>query len=292
MGVPMPLRWKTWIIVVLLPWLAACSTVRLSYDQGPTLAYWWLDAQLDLDGDQRAPVQDALARWFEWHRATQLPELADWLDGLQRLAADKVTPAQVCATWQGLQQRMLRWYAHLVPAMVGPARALKPAQIDHLAMKYAKDYAQLREDYLQPDPAERRAAQRKRTIERFEDIYGRLPAAAPRPHPPALEVTPFDPARGLAERRQRQLDVVAGLRRIATEQPDDATVAAILVGFGEQAAASPRPDYRALQQQVMQTNCEVIASVHNALDDAQRQRAVKRLAGWQSDARALAPRRD
>ncbi len=288
----MPLRWKTWIIVVLLPWLAACSTVRLSYNQGPTLAYWWLDAQLDLDADQRAPVQDALSHWFDWHRTTQLPELADWLDGLQRLAAGKVTPAQVCATWQGLQQRMLHWYAHLVPEMVAPARSLKPAQIDHLAMKYAKDFAQLRDDYLQPDPAERRAAQRKRTIERFEDVYGALPAASRRQIAAALEVTPFDPARWLAERRQRQLDIVAGLRRIATEQPDDAAVAAILLGFGEQAAASPRPVYRALQQQVMQTNCEVIASVHNALDDAQRQRAVKRLEGWENDARALALQRD
>ncbi len=284
----MPLRWKAWIIVVLLPWLAACSTLRLGYSQGPAIGYWWLDAQLDLESGQRAAVQDALGRWFEWHRASQLPELADWLAGVERLAAGKVTPAQVCSAWEGVQQRLLRWYARLVPEMVAPARSLKPAQIDHLARKYMRDFARLRDDVLQPDPVERRAAQRKRTVERFEEFYGRLAAAQQRQVAAAVDAGAFDPARWLAERGQRQRDIVAGLSRIVADQPDDATVTAILLGFGTQAAVSPRPDDRAHQQQVMQTTCELVATVHNGLDDAQRQRAVERLAGWESDARALA----
>jgi hypothetical protein len=288
----MSLRWKTWIIALLLLGLAGCSAVRLSYNQGPTLAYWWLDAQLDFDPDQRGPVQDALAQWFDWHRATQLPELADWLVELQRAAADKVTPAQVCATWDGLQQRLLRWYEQVQPDMIGPVRALTPAQLDHLAKKNAKDLDELRRDFAQADPAERRAAQLKRSVERFENIYGRLSAAQKRQLASALEDSPFDAARWLDERRQRQLDIVAALRRVQTERLDDVAVVALLRSFGEDAVASPRPAYRAHHEQVMQANCNVIAAIHNGLSDAQRRQAQQRLKGWEDDARALARQRN
>lgn len=284
----MSLRWKTWIIVLLLAAFAGCSAVRLSYNQGPTLVYWWLDALLDFEPEQRPAVKDALARWFDWHRATQLPELADWLVELQGLAADKVTPAQVCGTWDGIQQRLLRWYQRVLPEMAGPARALTPAQLDHLEKKYAKDLEALRRDFVQPDLAERRSKQQERSVERFEMIYGRLSSAQKRQIAAALEESPFDPARWLAERRQRQADIVDALRRVSTEHPDDAAVVATLRAFGEQAAVSPRPAYRAYQERVMQANCSVIAAIHNGISDDQRRHAVERLKDWEEDVRALA----
>ena len=49
MKVPVSNRWKAWIIVMLLPLLlGGCSALRLSYGQGPLLAYWWLDGLVDL----------------------------------------------------------------------------------------------------------------------------------------------------------------------------------------------------------------------------------------------------
>lgn len=282
------LRWKCRIIALLLLALGGCSMVRVSYDQGPTLAYWWLDAQLDFDPAQRAPVQAGIDRWFAWHRATQLPELADWLAEQQRRAAGKVTPAQVCATWDNMQQRLRRWYERALPELVGPAKALGPAQLDHLEKKYAKDLERLKEDFVQPDPAERRKVQLERTVDRFETVYGPLSAAQKRQIAAALADSPFDAARWVDERRQRQRDIVATLRRIATERPDDAAAIALLRGLGEQAAVSPRPAYRAMLERTMQANCGFIAAMHNAMTDEQRRHALERLKDWEEDARALA----
>ena len=290
---PLLLRWKCGIIAfALLLSCAGCSTVRLTYNQGPTLAYWWLDTQLDLDAGQREPVQDAIGRWFDWHRATQLPALADWLDDVQRLAADKVTPAQVCATWATLQQRLLDWYDHVLPDLAAPAKTLTAAQIDHLAQRYAKDLKKLERDYVQPDPAERRKAQLERTVERLENIYGELSVAQKRQIAGALAESPFNAGRWVDERRQRQRDIVEMLRRIAAERPDDAMTVALLRRLGEQAIASPRPAYRAHFERVMQSNCGFIATMHNGISDAQRRHALQTLRDWQDDARALAARRD
>jgi hypothetical protein len=291
-GVSVPLRWRIAIIVLLLLGLAGCSAVRLSYDQGPTLAYWWLDAQFDLDAEQRPPVQDALGRWFEWHRATQMTPLADWLDELQRQAADKVTPAQVCSIWGGMQQRMLRWYERVLPDMVGPARTLLPAQIDRLAKKQAKDLRKTEQEFVQADPVERRKAQLDRTVERFEMIYGRLSGAQKRQIAAALAASPFDAARWVDERRQRQREIVDTLRRIATERLPDATVVALLRGLGEHAVVSPRDAYRVQLDAVMQANCGFIAALHNGISDEQRRHAIDKLKDWEDDARALAAQRD
>ena len=94
------------LLTVCVLGLTACSAVRLGYDQGPTLAWWWLDRQLDFSSAQKPRVQAALDDWFAWHRATQLPAYADELAQLQRLKTERLAPAQVCTLFAGWQQRL------------------------------------------------------------------------------------------------------------------------------------------------------------------------------------------
>lgn len=282
------LRVRRWIIAALLLALAGCSALRVSYNQGPTLAWWWIDSQFDFDAEQRPAVRSAIDHWFAWHRRSQLPEIADTLAGLRALAAGPVTPTQVCAIWDDLQQRMLRWYERVLPEMAAPARALGTAQFDHLAAKQAKDFERLRKDFLQPDPVERRRAQLERTVERFENLYGSLTTAQKRRIAEALAVSPFDAERWIGERRQRQRDQLDTLRRIAAEQPDDTQTIALLRALGADAVASPRLAYRAHHDAVMRANCGFVAAVHNGISDDQRRTVIGNLQGWEDDLRALA----
>ena len=71
-----PIAVKTIIIGLLALLLSGCSAVRLGYDNGPSLALWWLDGYLDLDRSQEARAKPLLEAWFAWHRATQLPDYA------------------------------------------------------------------------------------------------------------------------------------------------------------------------------------------------------------------------
>lgn len=43
-------------MIALLVSLSGCSMVRLSYDQGPRLAWWWLDGYVDFSREQK-PLQ-------------------------------------------------------------------------------------------------------------------------------------------------------------------------------------------------------------------------------------------
>jgi len=287
MKVPVSMRWKAWIIVCLLPLLAACSAVRLSYGQGPTLAYWWLDNYADFNAEQAPRVRAALADWFAWHRATQLPDYMQALTAMQALAANPVTASQVCATMDGWQRRAERAFDRAVPAVAEQVRSLSLEQINHLEKRQRVKQAELTAEYLQANPAERAKGALDRTLDRAESVYGPLDDAQRRLLAAGLVASPFSAERWLAERRQRQVDIVQSLRQWQAQRADADTVQAGLRRLALEVSRSPRADYQAYNQRLNGTNCALAAAVHNSTTPAQRQRAVDKLRGWEGDLRAL-----
>jgi hypothetical protein len=287
MRLTLPCRWKLWIIAILLPLLAGCSALRMTYGQGPFLAYWWLDGYAEFTAEQSPRVKAALDDWFAWHRATQLPDYAAWLAGLRRQAVDNITPQQTCAMLDDVQRRLERGFEQAVPAMAEIVRTMTQAQIDHLERRYARSNEELARDYLQPVPAERFEASVKRSIARIESFYGDLDEAQQRLLREGLKASPFNPQVWLDERRQRQQDIVRSLRRLLAERADAATVQAALRSFSVQATQSPRAEFRAYQRRLNQDNCALTARLHNAMSAAQRQQLASNLKGWEDDLRAL-----
>lgn len=283
------MRWKG-IIVLLLPLIVGCSALRLTYNQGPFLAYWWLDGYADFNGEQAPKVKAALEDWFTWHRATQLPEYAQALAELQGVAADNVTAGQICQQFQAWQQRAERAFDQALPATAEQVRQLTPEQVKRIERQQTKKLAEAEADYLQDDPAERQKASLKRTLDRAESLYGKLTPAQLQLLRQGLDQSPFKPEVWLAERRQRQADSLGQLRHWTTDKPDLATVQSGLRRLGAATFQSPRPAYQAYADTLAQANCALAAAVHNASSAAQRRRAIEKLKGWEDDLRALAKR--
>jgi len=286
------MRWssiplKHWIIATLLLALSGCSALRFTYNQAPLLAYWWLDGYVDFSGDQTPRVRAALDDYLAWHRGSQLPDYVQLLQRLQPLAADRVSPAQVCAVADDLQRKLEVAYEQAVPAMADILRSFSPAQLDHLEKRYARDNQETQRDYLQADPAERAEAALKRTVERAESVYGPLDEPQRALLAAGLEASPFDARIWLAERRARQHDILRTLRQLLAERADAAAWQAALRAFSAQTTQSPRADYRAYRQRLFEANCALSAQLHNNLRPAQRHNAVDKLKGWADDARAL-----
>lgn len=268
--------------------MAACTAVRFGYNQGPELAFWWLDRYVDFDDAQEPRAREAIAEWFRWHRATQLPDYAALLAKAQVEAAEPVTGGQICQWTDAIQQRIDTAFEHALPALAESVRALTPQQLKHLERKYDKNLKEYRNDFLQPDPQERRKAQIKRVADRAEMIYGRLNEAQKTRIAQLTDESPLDPQGWLVERQQRQQEALLALRKLSAERagPDEAR--AVVRTLYQQMFHSPRPAYRAYQQRLVQYNCEFAAQVHNLATPEQRANAVKRFRGWEEDARALA----
>lgn len=287
------LRWIIGLAFALL--LAGCSVLRIGYSQAPMLAYWWIDGYVDLNGEQSVKLRDGVDRWFEWHRRVEMPRYAALLARAQREVMEPtLSTAQLCAWRDEAQRRLDAGIEEATPALGTLMVSLTPEQIRHMERKMAKDGEELKQDFAQTDTAERGKASFTRTLERYENLYGRLDDAQRARLAQLLSASPFDADRWLAERERRNRDLLALLSTVSTagKGADSAAAqaqaqAAVRV-IAERALRSPRPEYRAYQQRLTQENCALAAAMHNATTPAQRQYARNKLKGWEDDVRLIA----
>ncbi len=267
--------------------------VRLAYDQAPHLTYWWIDGYVDSQGDQTPRLREAIDRWFVWHARTQLPEYAALLARAQREVIAPITPAAMCAWAAEAERRIDLALEAAVPGAAELMLTLTPAQLQHIERRMAKGNDEIRADFLQADAAERRAASLKRVVERFERIYGRLDATQRERLAALLATSSFEPERWLAERRLRQREILQTLAAVSVAGGSADRNAALQQAqaaarvLAERTTRSPRADYRAYQQRLVHDNCQLAATMHNAMTPSQRQAARAKFKGWEEDLRAL-----
>jgi hypothetical protein len=281
-------RAARWVIVgVALALLAGCSALRLGYNTAPQLSWWWVDGQFDFTSAQAPAVRQSIDGFFDWHRRTQLPDLATLLASAQPALAEPTTAEAACQWYGRVRDRIEPAIDHALVQSAELVPTLTEANFKHLEQRYAKALDEMREEFLQPDPAKRRAEASKRTIGRVEQVYGSLEEPQRRVIAAGLAQSPFDPEAWMNERKRRQADTVQTLRSLVAEKADRDRRIAALRALSERSQLSPDPAHRAYQRKLTAYNCEFAAQIHNAMTPAQRQKAQQRFKGWEEDLRAL-----
>jgi hypothetical protein len=123
------LRARVLFLALVLALVAGCSTVRLTYNHGDTVLYWWLNAYLDFDSDQSDWVKNDINKLFQWHRKTQLRDYAGLLANWQRQLAGNPTQADLLADYRDVKARTELLAFKALPDMADLARSVKPEQI-------------------------------------------------------------------------------------------------------------------------------------------------------------------
>ncbi len=271
--------------------MAGCSTLRLAYNQADTLMYWWLDGYVEFAPTQAPRVRDAIAGWFEWNRRSELPDYAALLDSAAGEILNDTTSARVCERVQEIRVRLDRAVQHALPGAAVLAVGFDAAQLDRLEAKQAEAAAELREEYLSPEPAERRVAAVKRLRERTEQLYGKLDGKQRERLERGVAQSSFDTERWLTERERRQRDLAQALRAMQGGAPTADGVAPgtqPLQAMWQRVKRSPDADYRRYQDELMSYNCALAADFHNGTTAEQRQAAQRQLRAWRADLLQLA----
>ena len=281
--------------LVTLTLLPACSAVKLGYNNAPDLIYWWLDGYADLTEPQSVKVREELVRLQQWHRSNELPKIADLLQKLGQLAPGNTTPEQVCGLFSDARARIDAVITQVEPAAVALAMGLSAPQLSHIEGKYAKINAEWRDEWLAGSLAKRQAKRLKLLVERNEQFYGSLEERQIAVLRDAITHADFDPQFSYAERLRRQQDLLQTLRQTSDISSDNrlspAQSAAALRAYLDRSVNSPNPVYRARLEKESADNCTTIAQLHNSTSTEQRERAARRLAAYQRDARELAAQR-
>ncbi|MDH5338201.1 MAG: DUF6279 family lipoprotein [Rubrivivax sp.] len=269
--------------------LGACSLARLAYDNGPTLAMRWLDGWFDLDAAQEAQARPALARWFEWHRTSQLPDYVQTVARWRQLAKGEVTPDQLCAEADQLRAKVSLAVEQVLPDAAALLPLLTPAQLAHLERTQADRLADWREEHLQPRMEDRRRAMLDRAVEQAEDLYGPLQPQQLALLEAAQQSSPLDAELWLAQREARNRLLLEGLRQARTLESTAARTQA-LRALAQRYQQPVDRAYASMLARWQAHSCDTAARLHHLSSLAQRQHLDQRLAGWEEDLRALAAR--
>jgi hypothetical protein len=280
-------RWRTVLALVLVSALAACSSLRLSYNQGPTAAYWWADRYVDFNDAQTPVVRQDLKDFWAWHRRSALPSYANQLTGWQTLLGGPVTADQICREFDGVVAQLRTMGEQGAAPVARWALTLQPQQIERLQTRLDKRNQDFREDHLQGNATQKWNKRLKDNRKRWADWYGDLSPEQNAMVEQQLQALPWNPSLTLEERLWRQSDLMATVRQIQS-QPSQATPT--MVAHLQRYLGASTPEREAQRQQTVRARCTQFASMHNSMSADQRKLAQAKLQAYIDDVRALQAR--
>ena len=278
-------------MTVLCAWLlTGCSAIKLGYEQGPSLSYWWLDAHLDFNSSQSPQVREALERLQRWHRQRELPLYADLLARAATLAEGPIEAEQVCQVERDALKRLDALQRESIRAFSPVADQIDARQIRHLSTHLEQKNARWEDEWMQGSASARLERRLDKQVDRYTDFYGSLSAAQTRLLRRQLEQSPWSPEWGRQERLRQQRDLLSTLMRIEQENLPVKAAEAALLGVWERWLSPPTETDRQRWQAWLEQGCKNLAELHNSTSAEQRQRAARRLRAYEKDLRELAGR--
>ena len=268
--------------------LAGCSAIKLGYSTLPELSYWWLQGYVDFSDEQAPRVREELARLHAWHRANELPLLAETLARMATLAPGAVSAAQACGFEPEVRARLNALVLQAEPAIATLGATITGRQLRYLERRFARKNADWRAEHIEAPAAEQQEKRYREWLDRMESFYGTPDDAQRALLRDMVARSVYDPQLVLQERQRRQQDLLQVLRRLPHERLDTGAARALVHGWFERVQRSPDPAYRVYEEAVIQQLCRNVARLHESASAEQRARAARRLRAYERDLRELA----
>ncbi|MQA22593.1 DUF6279 family lipoprotein [Rugamonas rivuli] len=276
-------------LIVLMAVLAGCSSLRLAYNHGDTLLYWWLDAYVDLNSDQKVWVKKDIDELFHWHRKTQLHDYTQILQTGQRQLAGNPTVADLANNYDEIKRRTQLLLFKALPELADLARSLQPEQIAALEKKFTANNVEFRKKNMKGDKEAQQKFRYKKSMEQFELWFGPFNAEQEAQIRRASDARPLDNDIWLDERMRRQKNILTLVQKVQREKlSKEATMALIHTlikdSFERLEHSERKPFFDAYDESTMQ----FILTVIKIATPAQKAHAHKRMQGWIDDFNSLA----
>lgn len=278
------------LLVLLLLLLGACSSLRLAYNHGDTLLYWWLDGYVDLDAEQKPWVKREIDNLFLWHRKTQLNDYAQILMTAQRQLQGNPGMAELRADYQQIKDRTQVLLLRALPELAELARALKPEQIAQMEKKFAANNAEFRKKVMKGDREAQQHFRYEKSLDQFELWFGSFSTAQAAVIRQASDARPLDNALWLGERMRRQNMILAAVKKIQQEKlGKEASMALLRTLIDDAFERMEQPsEHKAFFDAYSEATFQLVLTVIQNATPAQKAHAHKRMQGWINDFHQLA----
>lgn len=264
--------------------LGACTAVRIAYNNADTLVRYMASDYVDLEPAQQDEFRARLARFHDWHRASELPAYAALLAEVARRAGDGVEAVDVAwaATQLRARYRLLvrRAATEAAPILAG----LSAAQIADVERKLAEANAKYASDRDLDDPRRRQRHASRQMRKQFSDWLGSLTDAQEERIGRFVQAHDAILLLRFEDRRRRQRAGVNLLRAGG----DPAALATRLAELFAQPEIGRSPEHAAAAARHESGLTQLMVEIAAGASAEQRTHALRRLDGYAQDFLALA----
>lgn len=269
--------------------LVSCSALRLGYNNGESVVYWWLNSYVDFEAEQDLWVKRHIANLFQWHRKTQLNEYAQLLAQTQKQLHGNVTQTDVLASYDAVKKSMLLIVDKALPELTDLALALQPQQIAHLEKKFASNNDKYRKEYLRGDFEQRQRHRYKKIMKQAEYWFGDFSEEQEAQIRAASNARPLNNELWMEVRLRRQQELIALLKKVQDEKLGrDATMKMLKEYAGGVFGQFGNAEHQALSDASARETARMVSVIVNIATPEQKARAHKRLQQLIDDCHAMA----
>ncbi|HTH44616.1 MAG TPA: DUF6279 family lipoprotein, partial [Oxalicibacterium sp.] len=273
--------------------LLACSAARIGYNNGETISYWWLNSYVDFENEQKPWVKSHIDELFAWHRKTQLQQYVKLISRLQRADLSKITKADLLADYEDGRKNVIMITERAAPELADLALSLTPEQIGNIEKKLEKNNDKFRKDYLRGSTQDKQDFRYKRMMKQAEYWFGNFSREQEQRLRALSDARPLNNELQMADRLQRQQQLIALLKNIQSKKPDrDATaqmirhyMTATMDHFGNR-------QQQAFADQSNEANAALVAEMMHMATPEQRRHFINTLQDWVSDFNRLMAKAD
>lgn len=277
------------VLAIVLVVMAGCSGLRLAYNNGDTVLYWWLNAYVDLDRDQKGWVREDIDKLFDWHRKTQLKDYVEILRAGQKQLQGNITQADLMADYSEIKQRTQALLLKAAPELAELARSLKPEQIAQVEKKFKSNNDDYRKKYLSGDQDKRQKLRYKKAMEQFELWFGSFSSEQEAIIRKASDARPLNNDIWLDERMRRQQNVLGLVKKVQQEKlGKEAATALLTTLIKDSFERLEHSEHKAFFDSYEASTAQMVLTLIKITTPAQKAHAIKRMQGWIDDFNSLA----
>jgi uncharacterized protein DUF6279 len=271
------------VTCALVSMLAACGT-GFVYNRLDWLSRYFVSSQVTLDDAQSRALQSNLDSFFAWHRRSELPRYATFLDQMANDAARPVTLPQLEAGQREVEVFMRDSVAHGAPSAARWLSGLRPEQVDELFANFAEKDRKVRAQKCDGTPAERRAKRTHQFIDNVENWTGRLSRAQREMIASRYATLRTDECDELTARERSRIEFRALVDRYRSRPEFAARIAEFLLHPENRRNVA----YREAREADRARFLRMLADINHSLTPEQRAHTIERLRLYAREMRGLA----
>ena len=278
---------KLIISFLLATTLLGCSTVRFAYNQGDTLAYWWLDDHIGFNQVQEPLIRGSLERHFWWHRTEQLPEISGSLQRAQQKLQAQISKSEFLILRAEFQKYAYKIADEIIPDTAKLLISLDASQIETMQKRINKNNQKFKNEYLPKDKNKQATVRANKIIERAEWLYGSLNSTQESKIREFLLKNPIDAEIAFEQKLRRQSEFIVICKEVQQLKLSQKATEALLRDYMKNFESGKNKEQQAFHKKWVESGAETASFISAIVNEEQNKHASEKIGGWVADVQEL-----